>query len=113
LKTKDVQHRPHKYRVNQCAPDGYAVPVSDKIPAVLLIQSSPVKVLSVIEERNVSTHLSRRHFVTVHLFLIMTVEACSDDFNRKTAQPNLSKYIASAVNQNHIFSSDTKLLISE
>jgi hypothetical protein len=22
LKTKDVHHRPHRYRVNQCAPDG-------------------------------------------------------------------------------------------
>jgi hypothetical protein len=41
--------------------------------------------------RNFSTHLSHRHFVTVNLFLIMTVEACSDDFHRKTAQPNLSK----------------------
>jgi hypothetical protein len=55
-KTKDItQKTKEKWAiqipVNPCSREGCAVPVSNKTPAVLHIQSNQVKVLSVIEER--------------------------------------------------------------
>ena len=52
-KTKKMSNTnpPNKTGMNPSTQEGRAVPVSQKTPALFLIQSSPVKVLSVIEER--------------------------------------------------------------